>query len=171
MIAYYEDVVPGTKTRLGSHVFTREDIVAFARQWDPQPFHVDEEAAKASIFGSLCASGWHTGCVAMRKIVDARKSYEEARRLRGEETPTLGVSPGMRNMRWPTPTRPGDEISYFSEDSRQARDQTAAMGTGASRHDGREPTRRTRDLLRELGVRGAAREGVKLALRETSGWR
>lgn len=115
MIAYYEDVVPGTKTRLGSHIFTREDIVAFAEQWDPQKFHVDEEAAKASIFGSLCASGWHTGCVAMRKIVDARKSYEEARRLRGEETPTLGVSPGMRNMRWPTPTRPGDEISYFSE--------------------------------------------------------
>lgn len=115
MIVFYEDVVPGTKTRLGSHLFTREEIIAFATEWDPQRFHVDEEAATASLFGSLCASGWHTGCVAMRKIVDSRKAFEDERRARGEQTPALGVSPGMRNMRWPTPTRPGDEITYFSE--------------------------------------------------------
>ncbi len=115
MIAYFEDVTPGTRARLGSHLFTREEIIAFAREWDPQPFHVDEEAAKSSLFGSLCASGWHTGCVAMRNIVDSRKRFEEERRARGEETPLLGVSPGMRNMRWPTPTRPGDEITYYSE--------------------------------------------------------
>jgi acyl dehydratase len=115
VIVFFEDVVPGTKTRLGSHVFSRDEIVAFASQWDPQRFHVDEEAAKASIFGSLCASGWHTGCVAMRLIVDSRKSFEAERRARGETTPALGVSPGMRNMRWPTPTRPGDEVTYYSQ--------------------------------------------------------
>ena len=69
MIAYYEEVTPGKKTFLGAHVFTREDIIDFASQWDPQRFHVDEEAAKHSMFGSLCASGWHTGCIAMRLIV------------------------------------------------------------------------------------------------------
>jgi acyl dehydratase len=115
VIAWYEDVIPGTKNPLGSHHFTRDEIVAFASQWDPQRFHIDEEAAKASVFGSLCASGWHTGCVAMRLIVDARQAFEAARRARGEATPALGVSPGMRNMRWPVPTLPGDTISYHSE--------------------------------------------------------
>ena len=115
MMAYFEDVVVGEKSPLGSHLFTREEIVAFASEWDPQPFHVYEEAARGSMFGSLVASGWHTGATAMRLIVDARKAYEEARRARGEATPPLGVSPGMRNMRWPIPTRPGDELTYFSQ--------------------------------------------------------
>jgi acyl dehydratase len=115
MIVSFEDVVPGEKSALGSHVFTRDEIVDFARQWDPQRFHVDEEAAKGSIFGSLVASGWHTGCVAMRLIVDSRQRFEQERRARGEPTPRLGVSPGMSNLKWPVPTRPGDEVSYFSE--------------------------------------------------------
>jgi acyl dehydratase len=115
VIAWFEDVVVGAKNPIGSHHFTRDEIVAFARQWDPQRFHIDEEAAKASTFGSLCASGWHIGCVAMRLIVDARQAFEAERRARGEPTPSLGVSPGMRNIRWPVPTRPGDTISYQSE--------------------------------------------------------
>jgi acyl dehydratase len=115
VIVYYEEVAPGQKTFLGTHVFTREEIIDFASQWDPQRFHVDQEAAKHSMFGSLCASGWHTGCVAMRLIVDSRWAFEAERKARGIETPALGVSPGMRNMRWPTPTLPGDEISYYSE--------------------------------------------------------
>jgi acyl dehydratase len=115
VIVYFEDIVIGEKSLLGSHLFTREEIIAFATQWDPQPFHVDEQAGRASIFGSLCASGWNTGAVAMRLIVDARKAFEDERRARGETTPPLGMSPGMRNMRWPVPTRPGDELTYFSE--------------------------------------------------------
>jgi acyl dehydratase len=115
LIVYFEDVVVGAQNRLGAHLFTREEIVAFASQWDPQPFHVDEAAARASIFGALCASGWHTGAVAMRLIVDARKAFEAERRAKGEPTPPLGVSPGMRDMRWPIPTLAGDELTYFSE--------------------------------------------------------
>jgi acyl dehydratase len=67
------------------------------------------------MFGSLCASGWHTGCVAMRLVVDSRQAFEAERRARGEATPPLGVSPGMRNMRWPIPTLPGDELTYYSQ--------------------------------------------------------
>jgi acyl dehydratase len=115
VIVYFEDVVVGEKSRLGAHLFTRDEIVAFASEWDPQSFHVDEEAARASIFGALCASGWHTGAVAMRLIVDSRKSFEDARRAKGEPVPPLGVSPGMRDLRWPTPTKAGDELTYFSE--------------------------------------------------------
>jgi len=115
MIVYFEDVVVGEKSLLGSHLFSRAEIVAFAQEWDPQPLHVDEEAARGSIFGSLCASGWHTGAVAMRLIVDARKAFEEQQRAKGVTTPPLGVSPGMREMRWPVPTRPGDELTYSSE--------------------------------------------------------
>ena len=91
MIVSYEDVTPGTKSALGSHLFTRDEMVEFAKQWDPQRFHVDEQAAKASMFGTLVASGWHTGCVAMRLIVDSRQRFEAERRARGEATPRLGV--------------------------------------------------------------------------------
>jgi len=115
MMVYFDDVIIGEKNRLGSHLFTRDEIVAFATQWDPQPFHVDEEAARRSAFGSLCASGWHTCAVAMRLVVDSRKAFEDERKALGEATPPLGVSPGLRNLRWPVPTRPGDEVTYFSE--------------------------------------------------------
>ncbi|KAB2849553.1 MAG: hypothetical protein F9K44_07600, partial [Hyphomicrobiaceae bacterium] len=59
MSNYFEDVALGETIELGSHLFTREDIVAFARDYDPQPFHLDEEAGNASLFGGLSASGWH----------------------------------------------------------------------------------------------------------------
>jgi acyl dehydratase len=114
VIKFYEDFVVGEENVLGSHEFTREAIVAFARAWDPQAFHLDEVAGKASIFGSLCASGWHTGCVAMRKIVDWRDAHRAASLARGENIPPLGVSPGVTNMRWPNPTRPGDVVTYHS---------------------------------------------------------
>ena len=115
MIKFYEDFVIGDETVIGSHRFTREEIVAFATKWDPQRFHVDEEAAKASIHGGLCASGWHTGCVAMRLIVDSRDAIRRQTLARGEAVPALGVSPGFTNMRWPNPTRPGDIVSYGSK--------------------------------------------------------
>jgi len=115
MIGFFEDIVVGQKSVLGSHEFTREAIVEFARQWDPQPFHLDEAAGHASIFGSLCASGWHTGCVAMRLIVEARDRFRAERLANGEALPPLGVSPGMMKMRWPNPTRPGDVVTYASE--------------------------------------------------------
>ncbi len=115
MIGFFEDIVVGQNSVLGSHEFTREAIIAFARAWDPKPFHLDEAAVRASIFGSLCASGWHTGCVAMRLIVEARDRFRGERSRPGETLPPLGVSPGILKMRWPNPTRPGDVVTYASE--------------------------------------------------------
>jgi acyl dehydratase len=86
---------------MGSHTFTEEDIIAFARQFDPQPFHVDPEAAKHSFFKGLIASGWHTCCVAMRLMVDKYVS----------RSASLG-SPGLDNIRWLAPVRAGDTITY-----------------------------------------------------------
>ena len=66
---YWEDLQVGQVRQLGQIKPTREDIIAFAKQFDPQPFHLDDEAAKASVFGALCASGWHTCALAMRLMV------------------------------------------------------------------------------------------------------
>jgi len=114
VIKFFEDYVIGEETTLGAHAFTREEIIAYAREFDPQPFHFDEEAAKASIFGGLCASGWHTGCVGMRIIVESRDRLRARQIEAGGRVPLLGVSPGFTNMRWPNPTRPGDTITYSS---------------------------------------------------------
>ncbi len=63
---FWEDMLPGSVRDLGSITPSREEMIAFASQFDPQPFHLDDEAAKASVFGGLCASGWHTCAMAMR---------------------------------------------------------------------------------------------------------
>ncbi len=123
MLAFFEDIVIGEERLLGSHAFTKEAIIAYARQFDPQRFHIDEEAAKASLFGGLCASGWHTAAAAMRVIVDARSRALVELAARGEALPPLGVSPGVEKLRWPTPTRPGDVVTFFSSviDKRETR--------------------------------------------------
>ncbi|HSP19833.1 MAG TPA: MaoC/PaaZ C-terminal domain-containing protein, partial [Myxococcaceae bacterium] len=66
----YEDLVPARRWTLPPRSIRREDIIRFAREWDPQPFHLDEEAARKTHFGGLVASGWHTACLAMRIAVD-----------------------------------------------------------------------------------------------------
>lgn len=100
MSLFFEDFNPGDVTDTGSVTVTREEIVAFARQFDPQPFHVDEEAARRSPFGGLIASGWHTASLCMRLVVD----------LLGPDSGSLG-SPGVDELRWLKPVRPGDELS------------------------------------------------------------
>jgi acyl dehydratase len=97
---YFEDFEPGTVFDLGARTLAKEDIVAFAREYDPQPFHVDEEAAKESAFGGLIASGWHTGSVFMRLYADALLSRAAA----------MG-SPGVEELRWLKPVRPGDTLT------------------------------------------------------------
>ncbi len=111
---FFEEIEGGEETALGSHEFTKEAIIAFATRWDPQRFHIDEAAAADSMFGGLCASGWHTSCVAMRLIVDTRYRERQQQIALGKPVPLLGVSPGVANLRWPTPTRPGDVIRYRS---------------------------------------------------------
>ncbi len=98
---YWEDFRPGDRIEMGRHTFGAEEIIAFARQFDPQPFHVDPEAAKKSFFGGLIASGWHTCSVGMRLTVDSHVN----------RTASLG-SPGLDNIRWLKPVRAGDTISY-----------------------------------------------------------
>jgi len=97
---YFEDFKPGEVIELGSRMITKEAIVAFATEFDPQVFHVDEEAAKRTIYGGLLASGWHTGSLLMRLL------YEGL--LKG--TVSLG-SPGIDELRWLRPVRPGDTLS------------------------------------------------------------
>lgn len=104
--------VPGDRQELGSHVFTADSIIAFARQFDPQRFHVDAEAAKDSVFGGLCASGWQTAATWMKLNIAA--SAREARKAEaeGRVLPEFGPSPGIRNLRWFKPVYAGDEIFY-----------------------------------------------------------
>jgi acyl dehydratase len=103
----------GTRLELGSVTFTAEDIVRFARKFDPQPFHVDAEAAKDYVFGALCASGWHTCANWMKSFIAfwAR----ETKRLKTEDIapPKLGPSPGFSELQWLKPVYAGDTITFF----------------------------------------------------------
>lgn len=101
---YFEDVQVGEVMRFGRYEVTREEIVEYARQFDPQPFHLDEEAAKASMFGGLIASGWHTGAMFMRMVV-------------AHMTPVHATSGamGFDDLKWLRPVRPGDVLSVESE--------------------------------------------------------
>lgn len=112
---FFEDIVVGERRSLGSHTFQADEIKAFARKYDPQLFHVDEEAAARSHFGRLCASGWHTAAIAMRLTVEANRAEDEDRRARGEPVAQSGPSPGVRDLRWLKPVYVGDTISFASE--------------------------------------------------------
>ena len=96
---YFDDYLPGTTHDCGSVSVSQAEIISFANQFDPQPFHVDPEAAARGPFGGLIASGWHTAALVMRQLVDHFLSAEAC----------LG-SPGLDEMRWPDPVRPGDTL-------------------------------------------------------------
>lgn len=112
---YFEDIVIGTRRELGTYMFTAERIKAFAGKYDPQPFHLDEEAGRMSLFGDLAASGWHTAAACMRCGVDSRARESAAAKARGDDVPAGGPSPGFKNLRWPKPVLAGDTVTYFSE--------------------------------------------------------
>jgi acyl dehydratase len=104
---YFEDIEIGTLTQSSrTYKVTREEVIDFASKYDPQPFHLDDEAAKATHFGRLSASGWHTGAMAMRMMVDTWRD--------GEPTAGLG-SPGLDELRWVKPVYPGDELRVEME--------------------------------------------------------
>lgn len=104
---YYEDMIVGTVTRSSrTYKVTREEVIEFASKYDPQPFHLDDEAAAKTHFGRLSASGWHTGAMAMRMMVETWKDLE----------PTAGLgSPGIDELRWMKPVFPGDELRVEME--------------------------------------------------------
>lgn len=109
---YFEDVEVGTRVELGSHTFEAEAIKAFARKYDPQAFHMDEEAAAKSHFGKLVASGWHTAAVGMRLTVDGMR---RANANQKGDIVKSGPSPGVRDVKWLKPVFVGDTISYATE--------------------------------------------------------
>jgi acyl dehydratase len=101
----------GVTTVLGSHTFEPEAIKAFARKYDPQPFHVSEEAAKRSVFGALCASGWHTAATWMK--YNLLTSVEDDKHWEGPEPrPEFGPSPGFKNLKWLKPVYAGETITF-----------------------------------------------------------
>jgi acyl dehydratase len=101
---YFEDFAVGTVFELGKRTLAEDEVLAFARAYDPQPFHTDPEAAARSIYGGLIASGWQTCAVVMRLMCDAYL-------LRAA---SMG-SPGVDEVRWLAPVRPGDTISARME--------------------------------------------------------
>lgn len=101
---YYEDIETGTTREFGSYTVEKEEIISFAEQYDPQPFHVDESAAEDSIFGELVASGWHTAAMTMRMLVDHRLDDDRS----------MGAV-GIDELQWKQPVRPGDTLSVRTE--------------------------------------------------------
>lgn len=97
---YFEDYLPGSTHEIGSIAVTEEEIVAFALHYDPQVFHSDHNAAQNTLFGGLIASGWHTAALTNRLIIDKYLSH----------VASLG-SPGVDELRWFKPVRPGDTLS------------------------------------------------------------
>ena len=102
MVEWFDDLKVGMRFKSETVTVSKDDIIRFAREYDPQPFHVDEAAALKSIYGGLIASGWHTGAMVMRMMCDAYLL----------ESASMG-SPGLDNLKWLRPVRPGDRITAY----------------------------------------------------------
>ena len=102
---YFEDLEVGSETYFGSYAVTRDEVLEFARKYDPQPFHLSDEAAAKTHFGRLAASGWHTAAMTMAVI---------ARHVVAHEQAGLG-SPGIDELRWKKPVYPGDTLHVHGE--------------------------------------------------------
>ena len=102
---YFEDIEVGATSRFGSYAVTREEVVAFAGKYDPQPFHLSEEAAAATFFGRLSASGWHSCAMTMAMLVANMETNAQA---------GLG-SPGLDELKWLKPVYPGDTLRCETE--------------------------------------------------------
>ena len=102
---YYEDIVVGSTASFGRYEVTRDEVIAFARQYDPQPFHLSDEAAARTHFGRLSASGWHTCAMTMAMVVENLRSQRQA---------GLG-SPGIDELKWLRPVYPGDVLRCETE--------------------------------------------------------
>lgn len=121
---YFEDITVGTKSAFGSYNVTREEVIEFAHKYDPQPFHLDDEAAAKTHFGRLAASGWHTTAMTMAMVVENILNTKQA---------GLG-SPGIDELRWLKPVFPGDTLRCETEvlDKRQSNSRPE-MGSYRSR--------------------------------------
>ena len=117
MIEWFDDLKVGMRFKSDAVTVSKEDILRFASEYDPQPFHLDEEAAKTSILGGLAASGWHTATIAMRLATNARPFGPH---------PLFGA--GVDDLRWLKPVRPGDTIHLEGEVVEVAPSRTKPQG-------------------------------------------
>lgn len=121
---HYEDIAVGSRQSFGAYEVTREEVTDFAGKYDPQPFHLDDDAAAATHFGRLSASGWHTCAMTMAMMVANMKTNAQA---------GLG-SPGVENLRWAKPVYPGDTLRVETEVLEKRRSQSRPdMGLFKSR--------------------------------------
>jgi acyl dehydratase len=112
MMRFFEDMPVGDRAETGSFTFTVDEIKRFARQYDPQRFHLSEEEGRNSLFGGLAASGWHVAAVCMRLLVlDSQRNDREAL-ARGDKVGVGGPSPGFRDLRWIKPVLAGDTVTF-----------------------------------------------------------
>ncbi len=146
---FFSRLHPGIQIEIGDYEFEAEAIKRFARQFDPQPFHLDEKAAEASHFGRLCASGWHTCSIFMRLyVMNGKKALADAIGW-GGPLPEWGPSPGIRDVKWLRPTYVGDTISYRSS-MREARLSRSRVGWGIVRSDVEATNQNGETVLRFL---------------------
>ena len=141
-VRYWDDYEIGTVTELGSKKMTKEEIIDFATKFDPQPFHIDEQAAKKSFFGGLIASGWHTCSAVMRMMVDSYVS----------PSTSLG-SPGVDEVRWLKPVYAGDTITarIIIEDKRPSRSK-ADIGSIFNRYEVHNQTGERVMTMKGIGI-------------------
>ncbi|MEP6955433.1 MAG: MaoC family dehydratase [Chthoniobacterales bacterium] len=101
---YLEDVAPGERFTSATYPVREAELIEYARQFDPQPFHLEHAAADSSVFGGLAASGWHTASIAMRLMMTGQMQFVGG---------TVGL--GVDELRWPVAVRPGDELRLVTE--------------------------------------------------------
>ena len=134
-LVHFEDVEVGETRRFGRYEVTAEEIIEYARQFDPQPFHIDEEAARQSMFGGLIASGWHTGAMFIRMVCEHLVSG----------TATTGAA-GFDDLKWLRPVRPGDILSVEST-VREKIDSPSRRGLGTVKIDSRVLNQRNEAVM------------------------
>jgi acyl dehydratase len=111
-VLWFDDIETGVAIDLGDHQFTAEEIIRFAVKFDPQPFHVSEVAGKASHFGGLAASGWHSAAVWQALFTRYRNASRARTSARDKSVPPDTLSPGVSDVRWFKPVLAGDTLSY-----------------------------------------------------------
>jgi acyl dehydratase len=132
---YFEDVPVGQTQRFGRYEVTAEEILEYARQFDPQPFHADEEAASRSMFGGLIASGWHTGAMFIRMVCDHVTA----------DAATAGAL-GFDDLKWLKPVRPGDVLSVETRVNEKI-DRPSRHGVGTVKIEGRVLNQRDEPVM------------------------
>jgi len=143
---YFEDVEVGSTATFGDYEVTAEEIKSFAEQYDPQPFHTDEDAAEESMFGGLIASGWHTMAICMRLTTE-------------QPDPVAALAGvGADNLRWVAPVRPGDRLSLRTE---------VIEKRPSSRHDDRGYVTTHVEVVRQDGEPVARFDNIALVKRRS----